>query len=114
MTSMPASRRARAITFAPRSWPSSPGLATSTRIGGRMVRGGSFRVRAEDGPQRVADFAQRRVGADGVQQAGHGVPGSFGSALQRVQRLLHPDIIAPLSERGELFGLMPRAGLVDL
>src|SRR5690348_7260497 len=33
MTSMPASRRARAITLAPRSWPSSPGLATTTRIG---------------------------------------------------------------------------------
>src|SRR5262249_19085244 len=32
MTSMPASRNARAITLAPRSWPSSPGLATSTRI----------------------------------------------------------------------------------
>src|SRR5579859_3517119 len=33
MTSIPASRRARATTFAPRSWPSSPGLAMSTRIG---------------------------------------------------------------------------------
>src|SRR5581483_4136518 len=32
MTSIPASRRARAITLAPRSWPSRPGLATSTRI----------------------------------------------------------------------------------
>src|SRR5438132_1238391 len=32
MTSMPASRRARAITLAPRSWPSRPGLATRTRI----------------------------------------------------------------------------------
>src|SRR5215469_12497931 len=32
MTSMPASRRARAITLAPRSCPSRPGLATSTRI----------------------------------------------------------------------------------
>src|SRR5213082_3401344 len=30
---MPASRRARAITFAPRSCPSRPGLATNTRIG---------------------------------------------------------------------------------
>src|ERR1017187_10463599 len=29
---MPASRNARAITFAPRSCPSSPGFATSTRI----------------------------------------------------------------------------------
>src|SRR5256885_10779192 len=32
MTSMPASRSARAITFAPRSWPSRPGFATNTRI----------------------------------------------------------------------------------
>src|SRR3990172_10209292 len=30
---MPASRSAAATTLAPRSWPSSPGLATSTRIG---------------------------------------------------------------------------------
>src|SRR5690348_11561147 len=33
-TSMPASRSARATTFAPRSCPSSPGLPTSTRAGG--------------------------------------------------------------------------------
>ena len=32
MTSMPASRSARAMIFAPRSCPSSPGLATTTRI----------------------------------------------------------------------------------
>src|ERR1700683_2410700 len=32
MTSMPASRNARAMTLAPRSCPSSPGLATRTRI----------------------------------------------------------------------------------
>src|SRR5215213_7891989 len=32
MTSIPASRRARAMIFAPRSWPSSPGFATTTRI----------------------------------------------------------------------------------
>ena len=32
-TSMPASRSAAATTLAPRSWPSRPGLATSTRIG---------------------------------------------------------------------------------
>src|SRR5437764_581150 len=29
---MPASRNARAMIFAPRSWPSRPGLATTTRI----------------------------------------------------------------------------------
>src|SRR5580692_3325894 len=33
MTSKPASRRARAMTLAPRSCPSSPGLATTTRYG---------------------------------------------------------------------------------
>src|SRR5665213_2237891 len=32
MTSMPASRSARAMILAPRSWPSRPGLATTTRI----------------------------------------------------------------------------------
>src|SRR3954454_6300934 len=32
MPSMPASRSARAMIFAPRSWPSRPGLATTTRI----------------------------------------------------------------------------------
>src|SRR5437764_3511955 len=32
MTSIPASRSARAMIFAPRSCPSSPGLATTTRI----------------------------------------------------------------------------------
>src|SRR3954452_11380490 len=32
MTSMPASRSARAMILAPRSWPSRPGFATTTRI----------------------------------------------------------------------------------
>src|SRR5581483_12355132 len=32
MTSIPASRRARAMIFAPRSWPSRPGFATTTLI----------------------------------------------------------------------------------
>src|SRR5437867_4142542 len=51
---MPASRSAAATTLAPRSWPSRPGLATSTRMGrierlsgGLMsVAGGSSRTRA--------------------------------------------------------------------
>src|SRR5689334_20062312 len=33
MTSKPASRSARAMTLAPRSWPSRPGFATTTRYG---------------------------------------------------------------------------------
>src|ERR1700749_171760 len=38
MTSMPASRSARAMIFAPRSCPSSPGLAKTTRILRAMTR----------------------------------------------------------------------------
>src|SRR2546422_860560 len=37
MTSMPASRSARATIFTPRSWPSSPTLAISTRMGAAMA-----------------------------------------------------------------------------
>src|SRR6185436_15484625 len=33
MTSIPASRSARATTLAPRSWPSRPGFAMTTRMG---------------------------------------------------------------------------------
>src|SRR5689334_24601679 len=37
MISMPASRRLRAMIFAPRSWPSRPGLAITMRMGRSMV-----------------------------------------------------------------------------
>jgi hypothetical protein len=37
MTSIPASRSAAATTWAPRSWPSSPGFAMSTRTGRRAA-----------------------------------------------------------------------------
>src|SRR5207248_5778592 len=51
---MPASRRARAMIFAPRSWPSSPGLAITTRI--LRAMGGSLRserpIRPVDAPAR--------------------------------------------------------------
>src|SRR5215831_3363279 len=79
MTSMPASRSARAMTFAPRSWPSRPGLAMSTRIFFSGIpqrplpafssvleilsasRDGGFFVGAEDGSHRVAYLAKRGV-----------------------------------------------------
>src|ERR1700728_1549799 len=62
MTSMPASRSARAITLAPRACPSRPGLATRTRIGAR-VRGredsGIGRRRIPQ-PGRHASFPRER------------------------------------------------------
>src|SRR6185312_3401179 len=53
MTSMPASRRARAMTFAPRSWPSSPGLATRTRIGAGLGTGKVYVVWGEAAAGRI-------------------------------------------------------------
>src|SRR5215470_4947942 len=79
MTSMPASRRARAMTLAPRSWPSRPGLAMSTRIffsgipqrpleaSSSVIENpaassyGGFFVGAEDGSHGVADLTKRGV-----------------------------------------------------
>src|SRR5262245_4566089 len=102
---MPASRSARATTFAPRSWPSSPGLATSTRIlrvpgcfaAGSVVpapvmssENGRFGVLAPDLAQRVAHLAQRRVGPRGLEDRVHQVVGAARGALQPSERLAHP------------------------
>src|SRR5579862_2586413 len=95
MTSMPASRSARAITLAPRSWPSSPGLATSTRIGGFILYVRRFLVRPEHFAQGIADLTQRGVCAYRIQDERHSVLGSLGGSAQRVEGLAHPAIIAP-------------------
>src|SRR5215472_12947063 len=63
MTSMPASRSARAITLAPRSWPSRPGLAISTRIG-RDMRAGSVSVDDRDRIAHAEPVARQRPGMD--------------------------------------------------
>src|SRR5215212_819713 len=62
MTSMPASRSARAMIFAPRSCPSRPGLATTTRIfwvalGADIERGRRDSMPADDdgAPKGPAD-----------------------------------------------------------
>src|SRR5579871_839934 len=58
MTSMPASRRARAMILAPRSCPSSPGLATTTLIL-RSVAAAGMRSRSDADEDRVALSAAR-------------------------------------------------------
>src|SRR3954451_3831860 len=71
MTSIPASRSARAMIFAPRSCPSRPGLATTTRIfwlvlGADMgSRGGILclqRLRGPVGPRGAASVGAGPVG----------------------------------------------------
>src|SRR5688500_16828225 len=62
MTSMPASRRARAMIFAPRSCPSSPGLATTTRILRAVGLGAGMRppaVTAAAGRARIMPIGAR-------------------------------------------------------
>src|SRR5579862_3706244 len=111
---MPASRSARAITLAPRSWPSSPGLATSTRIGRFILNVGRFLVRTEHTAKGIADFAERGIRAHGIEQERHGVLRAFGGLLQRVERFLYQDIITPRAQGGELLFLVLLGGVIDL
>src|ERR1700746_210182 len=91
MTSMPASRSARAMILAPRSWPSRPGLAISTRIlccGMRskssfpLSGDGYFLVGAEDLAEGFADFAQGGVGLYGCVDGRHQVFFALGRLAQ--------------------------------
>src|ERR687895_724403 len=82
---MPASRRARAMIFAPRSWPSRPGLATTTRI---TSEDGCFGVGAVHALQRFDDLALGAVGAGAVEQRFHQVAARRGAVAQLGERLL--------------------------
>src|ERR1700685_1759831 len=96
---MPASRRARAITLAPRSWPSRPGLAMRTRIfiSGMRWEGyfkilglgnGDFLIDAEGLAEGVADFAECGVGFHGFQEVRHQVFGAVGGVAQGIEAAL--------------------------
>src|SRR5687767_835870 len=112
MTSIPASRNARAITLAPRSCPSSPGLAMITRsfriwanlqsIFNLQSEIGNFTISdyrhffifAPDLAERVAHLAEGGVGAYRLQDLGHDVVGAAGRRLQAVERAAHAAVIA--------------------
>src|ERR1017187_5815315 len=96
MTSIPASRNARAMTFAPRSWPSRPGLAITTRI--LFIRPqhawslrtsksnrGHFFILAPHFTQRVAHLADRRVRPDALQERVHRIRDAARGVAQVVQ-----------------------------
>src|SRR5688572_3668287 len=71
---MPASRRAAATTFAPRSWPSRPGLATRTRVGRARVWvfmvGRSYPLRERATSARDTDCVRDRGSGIGDQGSG--------------------------------------------
>src|SRR4030067_3375520 len=98
MTSIPASRSARQITLAPRSWPSKPGLATRTLIflsgiSSSFTRPGSkchrLLVLAVDIFQRIHHFSQGGVGLDAFEQIGHQVSIIPGGLLEVKESPLH-------------------------
>src|ERR1700675_4686869 len=80
MTSMPASRSARAMIFAPRSCPSRPGLATTTlilpaipRVYWPPLEDGCLAPNAPDLAERIAQLAHRHIGAGGIDDWPHQV-----------------------------------------
>src|SRR5665213_2031637 len=113
MTSMPASRSALAMTFAPRSWPSSPGLATSTRIGGFMSDRRLFFPYSEYVFQGGAYLADRGVSAHGIEQRRHQIHAARGGAFQPFQSAPGIFIIAPRAQPPQLFALRRLRGAVD-
>src|SRR5205823_13105747 len=113
MTSIPASRSARAMIFAPRSWPSRPGLATTTRIflvavasiGAGSLRphaseNGRLGVGSEHPLERLDDLALGSVRAGAVEQRLHQVGGCGGGLAQPRERLL--DLVAAPSRAHRL------------
>src|SRR5690349_17716129 len=104
MTSMPASRKARAITLAPRSWPSRPGFAINTRSfrptpptpSPQSLNDRYFLVLAPHLPQRVAHLAHRRVGADRIDDRRHDVLARPRRVAQPVERTLDEIAVARL------------------
>src|SRR5260370_39535071 len=113
MTSMPASRKARAITLTPRSCPSSPGFASKTLILWSLIivpapnqnRRSKHRLAifAKYRAQGIAHLAERRVGARAFYQQRHGVAPIGGPADQAGEGrpdppavALAPNLIKPL------------------
>src|SRR5829696_6555972 len=113
MTSIPASRSARAMTFAPRSWPSSPGFATRTRIFLSLMLESRLLVESVNVAQRVTDFAERGVGADGVDGRGHRVVARARGLLQLFERVRDGAVVAPRLRALQAFDLVVAHPLVD-
>src|SRR6185436_9604433 len=111
---MPASRSARAITFAPRSCPSSPGLAITTLSRRIYWRPSSFDfsldplsqplddrhffVLAPRIAQGVAHLAKRSVGADGVENRRHQVFRGGGGRPQPIEGRGDAALVARLTQ----------------
>src|SRR3954469_8959175 len=124
MTSMPASRSARAMIFAPRSCPSRPGLATTPRILRleASMRPGSYPALAlhADGHPHVGrvDVAVDDVGARLAQRLGVGpallvARDEVDGALARIDVVHRLAAEVPCDRRAPPDGDRPRLALGD-
>src|SRR6059058_2184402 len=107
MTSIPASRSARAMIFAPRSCPSRPGFATTTRIffseeaatGPRSLERGRFPVRAEHLLKRLHHLSLGGIRSGRLEQVGHQVLARVTCRpLEPLERGIRGPALAPLSD----------------
>src|SRR5215218_5410642 len=95
MTSNPASRSVRATIFAPRSWPSRPGLATRTRTVMNLLlacAASEHHRLLELAPHRFErgdHFANGAVGVSAVDQLVHQVVIAFRGFRQCGQCVIH-------------------------
>src|SRR6266568_5786829 len=92
MTSMPASRSADAMTLAPRSWPSRPGLPTRMRA--RRMSELRRHVGAEHAPERGRDLADGRVGAHRLDDRRHEVGGPARLGLEPAEGAVGGGLVA--------------------
>src|SRR3972149_1737262 len=137
MTSKHASRNARAMIFAPRSWPSSPGFPTRTRTFRSpflllpsdlsLARALAMScppccvlihrrvgIRSHRFPEGVADFAERDIVLHRVEDDGHQVGPGEGRVLQRVDAGNHPFRVSFPADFPGAGDLLPFDLLVDL
>src|SRR3990172_5785864 len=137
MTSCPASRRARAMISAPRSWPSSPGFPPRTRTFRSFFPGlpldlpisralamscppccllihRRVGIRAHRLPEGVADFTERDVLPHRVEDDRHQVGPGEGCVLQRVDAGNRPFRVSLSSHIPRAGDLLPFDLLVDL
>src|SRR6516165_387743 len=116
------------MTLAPRSWPSRPGFATTTRILSiialvaapyrvciRSAHSKSrFLICAVDGTQFIADLTERCIGTDAVQDARHHIETVVCRSFpQCFESCAHPCIVARLTQFPKLFDLPPGNGFID-
>src|ERR1700674_4881213 len=96
MTSYPASRRARATTFTPRSWPSSPTFATMIRIGRTAVEliRPLARCRCRRPRSGVHDLAFGGIGANRFEDVRHQVVRTGRRLTQLGERVRAPCLVA--------------------